>query len=375
MVTVQIVLYDGFDLLDAIAPYEVFCAAAMYAEGALNVEIVAAEEGVRSVTSGINGLKIETSGRLNPELAGIILVPGASGDVEGDGPNSVPVILARAANTELTGLLERALKRRDVAVATVCGGSLVLAMGGLLEGRPSVTNRLGMKVLGATGAVPVPARVVDDGNMVTGGGVTSGLDVALHLVERELGPRIAHAVERLFEYERRGTVWRAAGMVPGSRNSKPAAEEADFAADKIAMQDSAANVPAADTTPSGDNSAGVSAAFRMAVFAGDWDTTIATPVGKLQVKLSISIREGVIQGSATQGGETAELIDPFFQNGKLVWSLRVAKPMRLNLKFEVSVDGDVMYGVAKAGILPASKLTGSRSSVSASTQQSGELPS
>ncbi len=58
-----------------------------------------------------------------------------------------------------------------------------------------------MDLLGATGAVPILARVVDDGNLVTGGGVTSGLDVSLHLVERELGRRIVHAVEQLFEYK------------------------------------------------------------------------------------------------------------------------------------------------------------------------------
>jgi transcriptional regulator GlxA family with amidase domain len=51
------------------------------------------------------------------------------------------------------------------------------------------------------------ARVVDDGDLVTGGGVSSGLDVALHLLERSYGPRVAIAVEELFEYERRGTVW------------------------------------------------------------------------------------------------------------------------------------------------------------------------
>ncbi len=211
MLTVQIVLFDGFDLLDAIAPYEVFCAAAMHTDNALSVEFVTAE-GARSVTSGINGLKIEASSSLNSEHAGIILVPGASGDVEEDGPDSIPAILGRALKTELTGMIEQALGQKDIVVATVCGGSLLLAMGGLLEGRPAVTNHLGMDLLGATGAIPVPARVVDDGNLISGGGVTSGLDVALYLVERELGPRIAHAVEQLFEFERRGTVWRETGM-------------------------------------------------------------------------------------------------------------------------------------------------------------------
>lgn len=342
MLTVQVVLFDGFDLLDAIAPYEVFCAAAMYAENALSVEFVTAE-GPRSVTSGINGLKIEASGRLNPERTGIILVPGASGDVEGDGPNSPPAILSRALNTELAGLIERALGQKDIIVATVCGGSLLLAMGGLLEGRPAVTHHLGMNVLGATGAIPVPARVVDSGNLVTSGGVTTGLDVALYLVERELGPRIAHAVEQLFEYERRGTVWREEGMTPISNEA-----EADEGTN-IAMNNTGMIYDTSDIKLPGESD-----------FDGDWDTTIATPVEKLEVKLSISIKNGMIQGQATQGDETLEFINPLLQDNKLTWSLHVAKPMRLNLKFEVTVRGDDMIGFARACILPASKLTGKR---------------
>lgn len=344
MLNVQIVLFDGFDLLDAIAPYEVFCAAAMNAENALSVELVTAE-GPRSVPSGINGLKIEASGRLNPERAGIILVPGASGDVEDDGPDSIPAILGRAMSTGLTDMIKQALQHKDIIVATVCGGSLVLAMGGLLEGRPAVTNHLGMDLLGATGAVPVSARVVDDGNLVTGGGVTSGLDVALYLVERELGPRIAHAVEQLFEYERRGTVWKDKGIAP-SVHKPLTSDEPNTAVNKTAMT----------TTPSSLHSNST----QTSVFDGDWETTIATPVGKMEVKLSISSRNDMIQGTATQGDETIEFMNPVLQDNKLAWSLRITKPMRLNLKFEVVVDGDHMVGIAKAGLLPASKLTGNR---------------
>lgn len=342
MLTVQIVIFDGFDLLDALAPYEVFCAAASYADNALSVELVTAE-GPRAVASGINGLKIEASGRLNPECGGIIVIPGASGDVEGSGPNSPPAILTRAMNTELTGMIRRALGRQDIIVATVCGGSLLLAMGGLLEGRPAVTNHLGMDVLGATGAIPVPARVVDSGNLVTGGGVTSGLDVALYLVERELGPRIAHAVERLFEYERRGTVWREEGIAPSSHTAVTG-EEMDIAPDK-------AGIPYDTQDLKSSSEPG---------FGGEWVTTIATPVGKLEVKLSISIRNGIIQGKATQGDETVEFINPLLQDHKLTWSQHITKPIRLNLKFEVAADGDQLTGFARAGILPASKLTGKR---------------
>lgn len=344
MLEVQIVLFDGFDLLDAIAPYEVFCAATLYTENTLNVEFVTAD-GPRFVTSGINGLKIEARGKLDPARTGIIIIPGASGELNGNSPASVPSILGTAANSELTGLMEQALGRSDVIVATVCGGALVLAMKGLLEGRPAVTNHLGMDLLGATGAIPVSARVVDDGNLVTGGGVTSGLDVGLYLLERELGPRIAHAVEQLFEFERRGTVWRAAGMVPITQMSS------DEGASIPSLPDDSLNSTASLTSR----------------FDGEWDTTIVTPVGKLEVGLSISTNEGIIQGTATQGDETIPFINPVYLADKLTWSLSISKPLRLNLKFEVSVHGNHMTGVAKAGVLPGSKLTGRRSAYSGSS--------
>ncbi|MDN4602954.1 DJ-1/PfpI family protein [Paenibacillus sp. F6_3S_P_1C] len=342
MLTVQIVLFDGFDLMDAIAPYEVFHAATMHAENVLRVELVTAE-GPRTVISGTNGLKLEASSRLDPKRMGIIVVPGASGDVEGDGPDSIPAILDRAMNTKLTPMIREALDHKDIVVATVCGGSLLLAMGGLMEGRHAVTHRLGMDLLGATGAIPVPARVVDDGNLVTGGGVTSGLDVALYLVERELGPRIAHEIEQLFEYERRGTVWKETGIAPSTHksltNNKQSTVMNQTAVSSVMLQNEKTET---------------------SVFDGNWDTTIVTPVGKLEVKLYITTSFNVIQGTAIQGDETIRFLNPVCHDNKLTWSLPITKPMRLNLKFEVTVDGDQMSGFAKAGLLPASKLSGRR---------------
>lgn len=101
-----------------------------------------------------------------------------------------------------------------MTVATVCGGALALAMAGLIEGRHASTHHLGMEVLEATGVHAVSARVVDDGDLVSSGAVTSGLDLALHLLERDFGARIALAVADLFGYERRGTVWSATGRTP-----------------------------------------------------------------------------------------------------------------------------------------------------------------
>ena len=120
-----------------------------------------------------------------------------------------PLDAARSSSAGTVSGPSPSMARPEAIVATVCGGSLILGIAGLLKGRHAVTHHMGLAVLAATGATVVSARVVDDGNVVSAGGVTSGLDLALHLLERTLGPRIAHATESLLAYERRGTVWRA----------------------------------------------------------------------------------------------------------------------------------------------------------------------
>lgn len=224
---VQIVLFDGFDPLDVIAPYEVLYAGGAASGGAVSVELVSAE-GPREVVSGTGGLALRATAALDPARAGFVLVPGASGRVgePGEVPDheagagerrqdeTIPVLLGRTLTTELPALLKEAMDDPEVTVGAVCGGSLVLAMAGLLEGRCATTHHMGLDMLDATGVHAVNARIVDDGDLVTGAGVTSGLDLGVYLLEREVGPQIAHAVEELFAHERRGTVWRNQGPAP-----------------------------------------------------------------------------------------------------------------------------------------------------------------
>ncbi|WP_030924519.1 DJ-1/PfpI family protein [Streptomyces sp. NRRL B-24720] len=223
----QIVLFDGFDPLDVVAPYEVLYAGGTVSGGAVSVELVSAE-GPREVVSGTGGLALQATAALDPGRAGLVLIPGASGRVGAPGETPdlaagtgeqqqddlIPVLLGRTLNTELPALLKAAMNNPQVTVGAVCGGSLVPAMAGLIEGRHATTHHMGLDMLDATGVHAVHARVVDDGNLVTGAGVTSGIDLGLYLLEREVGPRIAHAVEELFAHERRGTVWRPQGPAP-----------------------------------------------------------------------------------------------------------------------------------------------------------------
>jgi transcriptional regulator GlxA family with amidase domain len=212
----QFVLFDGFDPLDVIAPLEVFSAARAFT-GQASAELVCAE-GPREVCSGIPPVALAATARVDPERADLIVVPGAAGrPVPQDGSTmseeeretTIPAILGRAAHSGLSGLLAKALATPDTTVATVCGGSLILSMAGLINGRTATTHHQGLDLLGMSGVHVIRARVVDDGDLVTSGGVTSGLDLGLYLLERMAGPEAALAVEQLFEHERRGVPWRA----------------------------------------------------------------------------------------------------------------------------------------------------------------------
>ncbi len=211
----QVVLYEGFDPLDVIGPFEVLHAGGAASGGALTVELVSAD-GPGRVASGTPGIALQANAALDPGRAGVVVVPGVVGPIAGDPEtvDTIPVLLARVGSTALPAVIAKAMGNPEVLVAAVCGGTLALAMAGLIEGRAAVTHVRGMDVLEATGVRAIDARIVDDGDFVSAGGVTSGLDLGLYLLERTVGPRVAREVELLFQYERRGVVWREAGLEP-----------------------------------------------------------------------------------------------------------------------------------------------------------------
>jgi hypothetical protein len=89
---------------------------------------------------------------------------------------------------------------------------------------------------------------------------------------------------------------------------------------------------------------------------GDWDVTIKTPIGSLAVVYTFTDDGGI----ATGKGETVPLRDIVVAGQRVTWRQSVTKPMRLNLEFDVVVDGDRLTGHSKAGRLPRSAVTGTR---------------
>jgi cyclohexyl-isocyanide hydratase len=85
-------------------------------------------------------------------------------------------------------------------VTSVCTGSLALGAAGLLRGKRAACHWAWRDLLTAFGAIPDPGRVVRDGNVVTGGGVTAGIDFALTLAAELAGPETAQAIQLGIEY-------------------------------------------------------------------------------------------------------------------------------------------------------------------------------
>jgi transcriptional regulator GlxA family with amidase domain len=199
----EVLLYDGFDELDALAPWEVLSSFADVRDD-LDAALVSLDgsAGVRAAHG-----TLVTPHRALSETVDVLVVPGGGwNDRSEDGA---------WAQAQL-GALPRAIRERHergAVVASVCTGAMLLAAAGLVEGRHAITHHGAIDDLEAAGAQVVRARVVDDGDLVTAGGVTSGLDLALHLAERYFGAEAALAAERELEYERRGTVWRANGRL------------------------------------------------------------------------------------------------------------------------------------------------------------------
>lgn len=97
---------------------------------------------------------------------------------------------------------------------------------------------------------------------------------------------------------------------------------------------------------------------------GEWDVSIKTPVGSLQIVYRFYVNDGVLGGEAAGPNETVPCTDIVAIEGaegqRVRWRQTVTKPMKLNLEFDVLVEGDQLGGHSRAGRLPRSTVTGTR---------------
>lgn len=173
-------LYPNITQLDFTGPYEVFtrlpgarCVLASVAGGTV-------EAGGGMTFAGVRRLK-------EIYYCALLCVPGGFGTIQ--------ALEDRAYLAEVRRLAESARY-----VTSVCTGSLLLAAAGLLTGRRAACHWAWRDSLAAFGAVADPARVVRAGNIITGGGVTAGIDMALTVMAEIAGVDYAQTVQLGIEY-------------------------------------------------------------------------------------------------------------------------------------------------------------------------------
>ncbi|MFJ3905295.1 DJ-1/PfpI family protein [Streptomyces sp. NPDC090025] len=179
---IALLLYPGFTSLDAVGPYELLGRL----PGAETV-LVAKEPGPVRNDQGSLALVADRSLAEVPR-PDIVLVPGGPGARETKDDPALQAWL-RAADATSTW------------TTSVCTGSLLLGAAGLLTGRRATTHWLAYEELRALGAEPTGERVVFDGKYVTAAGVSSGIDMALHLLGRIAGDATAQTIQLLTEYD------------------------------------------------------------------------------------------------------------------------------------------------------------------------------
>ena len=190
----EVLIYDHFEELDAIGPYEVL------AKSGFDVALVTAEPADQVVAA--NGMVVVPHRELS-ESVELLVVPG--GPWTQRRPRGTWAQVQR-------GVLPPIIASRHAGgatVASVCTGAFLLAAAGLLDGRPATTHHEDLDDLEETAATVIrDARVVDDGDIVTAGGVAAGIDMALWLAERYLGAEVADRAAAQLEFRRDDRVVR-----------------------------------------------------------------------------------------------------------------------------------------------------------------------
>lgn len=179
--SIGMLLFDDITQLDLTGPYEVF----IKFPGAA-VHLVAKTAAAVTAGGGMRILPSMTFAECPP--LDLLCVPGGSG---------VNALLTDAATLAFI----RRQARTARYVTSVCTGALVLGAAGLLKGKRAATHWMSRDMLKDFGAIPTGERVTVDGAVITGGGVTAGLDFALVVAAELFGAEVAKAIQLGMEYD------------------------------------------------------------------------------------------------------------------------------------------------------------------------------
>lgn len=196
--TVTLLLFEGCDVMDTGGPYEVFLTAnrlAVRTGATPPFEVRTASVDGDAVTAyGGLGL-VPSHGALDRSDPGDVVIVSGLIDIE-----------AGTSDTALTSAIADAASSAAV-MASVCTGSFLLDAAGVLGDHDATTHwedvaalAVGRAEAGSSGATRDDVRWVDDGRVVTGGALTNGIAMALHLVERFAGRELAEATARQLDF-------------------------------------------------------------------------------------------------------------------------------------------------------------------------------
>ena len=179
---IAIPVFDRFTALDAVGPYQVLSGL----PGA-EVRFLGPEAG--PVRTDNRMLTIVAEGRWEdvPE-PDVLVVPGGVGT------------RALLDDERLLAWVRHAHEHSRYTTS-VCTGALVLAAAGVLDGLEATTHWIERDLLGELGACPIPARVVEQGKVITAAGVSAGIDMALRLAELLSSVEVARAIQLGIEYD------------------------------------------------------------------------------------------------------------------------------------------------------------------------------
>jgi putative intracellular protease/amidase len=180
---IAMLLYPGFTALDFVGPQYMF-------GNLMGAQIYLVSKTLEPVMSDTKLAIMPNATYADvPQDLDIFFIPGAGSaifDVMQD-QVSMDFIKDRASSAKL--------------VASVCTGSVILGKAGLLKGKKATSHWISRQELAVFGATPVDARVVWDGNLVTGAGVSAGLDLGLEVIGKLKGDFFAESIQLLAEYD------------------------------------------------------------------------------------------------------------------------------------------------------------------------------
>lgn len=184
---IAMLMYPGFTAMDLVGPQYLFAS------------LMGAQVHLVSPTDDLTPVKCDTGITITPTITqkdlpehlDLLFIPGSAQGVLKAMQNEkfVAFIKAKAAHSKY--------------VTSVCTGSLLLGKAGLLVGKKATSHWVTLDLLTKFGALPVQERVVWDGNIITGGGVTAGIDFGLEVVAVLRGRKYAETLQLMAEYNPR----------------------------------------------------------------------------------------------------------------------------------------------------------------------------